>query len=90
MRALGNGTDRSGQTGAANTIKEVAPTNRDRRGLTFQNVSDADMWLTQTDIDPAVDVGFKLVPYQGMEMSTSQSVRVFSTGANKKFAATET
>lgn len=88
MPALGTGATKSGVTGAG-TVVVVAADNPNRRGLTFQNISDTAMWLTQTGVDPAVDAGFYIAAGQGFEVSTSQEVRVFCATAGKKFWATE-
>jgi hypothetical protein len=81
------GRDRSGITtiGAAT----VAPANEQRRGLTFQNTSDTEMRLTETDADATAATGYKIAPGQAVNISTNMRVSVYCAVAGKTYAATE-
>ncbi len=86
---LYQGVNRGGTITTGGVSQAVAPINRARRGLTFQNTSDTDMWLTETGIVAAVGTGFKLTAGSSADVNTNQAVNVFCITTGKTFGATE-
>lgn len=81
------GANRGGVTVAG--AKDVAAANDSRRGLTFQNTSDVEMWLTETNVDAASGVGYKIKPSEAVNVSTNMRVSVWCGTVGKTYAATE-
>lgn len=87
--ALPAGTDRSGSITAANTSQQVAPANTSRVGLTFQNTSDTNMYLSENGSPASASNGYVIVPNGSVNVSTNKQINVFCTVAGKTFASTE-
>jgi len=87
MTFLTSGVDRSGSAGLGSTL--VVAANSQRRGLTFQNLSDHDMWLTETDRPAEAGVGYRVIPFESFSVSTCSAIHVFTGVASAPFAATE-
>jgi len=86
---LYQGVSRGGSITAGGTPQTVAAANKSRRGITFQNTSDTDMWLTETGETPAVGTGFKITAGASAEVTTNQIIKVYCVTTGKTFAATE-
>jgi hypothetical protein len=87
MQFLEAGINRGGVTIAG--AKDVAAANDSRRGLTFQNTSDTDMWLTETNVNAAVGTGYKVAAGVAVNIATNMRVSVYCASAGKTYAATE-
>lgn len=87
MRFLESGTDRGGVTVVG--AKDVAAARETRRGLTFQNTSDTEMRLTETNVTATASTGFKVAAGQAVNISTNMRVSVYCASAGKTYAATE-
>lgn len=87
MSFLEGGADRGGVTVAG--AKDVAAANDIRRGLTFQNTSDTEMRVTETDDDATASTGYLVAAGVSVNISTNMRVSVYCADADKTFAATE-
>lgn len=81
------GNDRGGVTVGGAQV--VAAANTYRRGMTFQNTSDVDMWLRESGGAASVGSGYKIAPGIPCNVSTSNLISVYCASAGKTFAATE-
>jgi hypothetical protein len=82
------GTNRSGTT-LANSSKLVAVTNANRTKLTFQNVSDTVMYVSEDGTAASLTNGYRVPPSAFAEISTNLTCNVFCTVAGKAYNATE-
>lgn len=87
--ALPPAIDRSGSITAAGVAQTVAPSNPARRGLDFQNTSDTEMRLTESDVPASATNGFQVPAGGSFRARTNRLISVFCATAGKTFAATE-
>jgi hypothetical protein len=86
---LTTGRDRGGSIAVAGAMQVVAAANDGRKRMTFQNTSDADMRLSETDEPASETNGYIVGPREAVEISTNRSVTVWCASAGKTFEATE-
>lgn len=87
---LAAGSDRSGQITAANTPQDLAPANPARRGLSGQNISNGDLWISETG-EAAVGASgsYKVEPGRFFSVATNRAIRIIGAAQGQKFTATE-
>lgn len=87
MTYLPSGTALSGVTVAG--TKELAEENLRRRGLSFQNTSNAPIRLTEDGTDAAADRGYLVEPGETFIVNTNRRVSIYCNTAGNGYAATE-
>lgn len=71
-------------------VQTVAGANASRAGLTFQNTSDTNMWISEDGNDPAIGTsGYLVEPSQCVSINTNKIVKLICATGGKTFAATE-
>lgn len=86
---LPDGIARSGSITTGGTAQTVAPANPGRHGMTFQNTSDTDMYITEDGTTASASNGYKIGAGIGINISTNKVISVFCVTTGKTFAATE-
>lgn len=91
LSTLPAGTDRSGSITAGGTAQQLAAANANRKSLTVQNISDADLWINEIGDSAAVDTAgsWKIPAGSAFSVSTNRAVSIISATTGKKFTATE-
>lgn len=85
------GVDRSGTVTAAGVAQELAPQNDSRRGLTGQNISGADLWLSETGPAEAGEPGsFQIGAGASFEVVSANAVSIVGDVAGSAWTAVET
>ncbi len=91
LSTLPAGTDRSGSITAGGTAQQLAAANANRKSLTVQNISDADLWINEIGGSAAVDTtgSWKIPAGSAFSVSTNRAVSIIGATTGKKFTATE-
>lgn len=83
------GINRGGAIVTANVAQVIAQPNPVRRGMTVQNTSDTDMFVSETGEDATPALSYKLVPGAACAINTDARVTIVCAASAKTFAATE-
>lgn len=91
QQTLTAGDDRSGTIATGGTSQLVAAANTRRKSLDFQNISDTDMWITETLAAAEADTPgcWKLSAGEVWAAGTNRAVYVVCATTGKKFTALE-
>lgn len=90
-QALPAGADKSNSITTGGTSQLLAAANTSRIQFDFQNISDTDMWITETlGTAAAATAGCWKVPAGGVwSASTNRAIYVICATTGKKFTAVE-
>ncbi len=83
------GTNKGGTITTGGTSQLVAAANTDRVGLTFQNISDTNMYLSENGAAASPTNGYLIAPNIVAEIGTNMAVYVYCATTGKAFTATE-
>jgi hypothetical protein len=84
------GSDKSGSITTGGVSQQVATSNPDRLSLTFQNISDITMYVTDTGVAASVLTGYAVPAGVTVLATTNNQINVYCTVTGKSFVCTET
>jgi len=90
LALLPGGVDKSGTIASAGAAQTLAAQNSARSALLFQNISDTDIWLSETGTATASTAGsFKVAAGSFYEVRTNRAISIICTSSGKAFTAVE-
>lgn len=91
QQTLTAGTDKSGSIATGGTSQLVAAASTSRKSFDFQNISDTDMWITETLATAAADTAgcWKVASGEVWAAGTNRAIYVVCATTGKKYTALE-
>jgi hypothetical protein len=88
-KTLPTGTNRSGTITAGSVSQQIAAAQVNRTSLTFQNISDTVMYVSDSGMAASPTSGYMIIPGMLVETETNNQINVYCITAGKSFIATE-